>query len=634
MEQNVTARNPRVTSALVAGAQRFQAALVVEAATDGKVLTPTERAALLEEIWPSIEETNQETPAHARIAKSHVLFTHPDKPFLRAGKGTVQRAGSLALYEEELDALYREAETVAVQPNGDTVHGPGRNADRESVKQFVSETIVSLMRWTDLKDEDNIFIRGMDSLQTITAVRILRHGLEMAAISVPLIYMKPSVSDLTDAILQLKENEPVAAQATKDSRLRERSEMLKHFQDQIDQIPKSTPATRSTEKHSVILTGSTGVLGTYLLDTLLNNPSVTHIYCLNRRKDSRSAQLESNKTCHLSTTLDFTRITFLTGDLSKEHFDLPVETYQTLRDTATVVIHNAWPVNFNLSLSSFTPQLLGIVNLLSFCAGAASPPPRLFFMSSISSVMGHHTESGIIPEENVVTDTPGPNGYAESKYLSEQLLAYAASKLSLPLSFARVGQIAGAARKPGLWNRAEWFPSLALSSRHIGAIPDTLGPSMNRIDWVPVDLLSEVLADLALNERDASGSVEVFHPHNLHPQPWLSILPAVQKELSSGRDKELEIISLGEWIVRVRRDMEEKGRAQDTDLETLLRLNPAVKLLDFYQGLDAQNKEQSLQANVFETSRTAENSEALRAVPAIDKEWIAKWIGEWVDTSE
>ncbi|KAJ5613188.1 NRPS-like enzyme [Penicillium lagena] len=634
VEQYVTARNKRVTGALVAGAQRFQAALIVEAATDGKVLTPTERAALLEEIWPSIEETNQEAPAHARISKSHVLFTHPDKPFLRAGKGTVQRAGSLALYEEELDALYREAETVAVQPNGEAVHGPGRNADREAVKQFVSETIVSLMRWTDLKDEDNIFIRGMDSLQTITAVRILRHGLEMAAISVPLIYMKPSVSDLTDAIMQLKEDEPVAAQATKDSRLRERSEMLKYFQDQIDQIPKTTPAIRSIDKHSVILTGSTGVLGTYLLDTLLNNPSVAHIYCLNRRKDSRSAQLESNKTYHLGTTLDFTRITFLTGDLSKEQFDLPAETYQTLRDTATVVIHNAWPVNFNLSLSSFTPQLQGIVNLLSFCADAASPPPRLFFMSSISSVMDHQTESGIIPEASVVTDTPAPNGYAESKYLSEQLLAHAARKLSLPLSFARVGQIAGAARMPGLWNKAEWFPSLALSSRHIGAIPDAFGPSMNRIDWVPVDLLSEVLVGLALSESDAPGSVEVFHPHNLHPQSWLSILPAVQKALSSGRDKELEVISLGEWIVRVRRDMEEKGRAQDQELERLLRSNPAVKLLDFYEGLDAQNREQSLQATVFETSRTAGRSEALRAVPAIDKAWIAKWIGEWVDASE
>ncbi|CAL5868171.1 uncharacterized protein PFLUO_LOCUS2395 [Penicillium psychrofluorescens] len=633
MEQNVTARNRRVTGALVAGAQRFQAALVVEAATDGKVLTPTERAALLEEIWPSIEKTNQETPAHARIAKSHVLFTHPDKPFLRAGKGTVQRAGSLALYEEELEALYREAETVAVQPNGDTVQGPGRNADREAVKQFVSETIVSLMRWTDLKDDDNIFIRGMDSLQTITAVRILRHGLEMAAISVPLIYMKPSVSDLTDAIMQLKEDEPVAAQETRDSRLRERSEMLKHFQDQIDQIPKPTPAARSTEKHTVILTGSTGVLGTYLLDTLLNNPSVAHVYCLNRRKDSRSAQLESNKTCHLGTTLDFTQTTFLTGDLSKEQFDLPAETYQTLRDTATVVIHNAWPVNFNLSLSSFTPQLQGIVNLLSFCAGTASPP-RLFFVSSISSVMGHPTKSGIIPEESIVTDTPAPNGYAESKYLSEQLLAHAASKLSIPLLLARVGQIAGAARKSGLWNRAEWFPSLALSSRHVGAIPDTLGPSMNRIDWVPVDLLSEVLAGLALSESFAPGSVEVFHPHNLHPQLWVSILPAVQKELSSGRDKELEVIPLGEWIVRVRRDMEEKGRAQDEDLETLLRSNPAVKLLEFYEGLDVQGKEQSSLANVFETSRTAGRSEALRAVPAIDKECIAKWIGEWVDASE
>lgn len=152
-----------------------------------------------------------------------------------------------------------------------------------------------------------------------------------------------------------------------------------------------------------------------------------------------------------------------------------------MRDSSTIVIHNAWPVNFNLSLPSFRPQLDGLIALIKFTASAACSP-HLFFVSSISSVLSYHSPSLQIQEEVIsIQSAPFANGYAESKYVSEHLLDHATNKLHISCSFARVGQIAGAVRYAGLWNKAEWFPSLIISSLHVGTVPDSLG-QMDPID--------------------------------------------------------------------------------------------------------------------------------------------------------
>ena len=281
-----------------------------------------------------------------------------------------------------------------------------------------------------------------------------------------------------------------------------------------------------------------------------------------------------------------------------------------------------------------------MVNLISFCASALTKP-RLFFISSISSVVAHSTESGINPEQVIITQSPAPSGYAESKYLTEILLDHAAKRLQIPLSFARVGQIAGPVKSPGLWNPAEWFPSLITGSIYIGAIPDSLGAAMGRIDWVPMDLLSEVLVGLALQSPEGSeiGSVEVFHPVNIHPQSWHDLLPTVLEQIAVATSKALDVIPMREWVVLVRQAMESKGRDNLTgskDLETLLKANPAAKLLGFYEHLDGQGTmqvessgTQTCLPNALATTRTAAKSDALCAVPAVKGDWIARWIRGW-----
>lgn len=96
---------------LVVGATRFQPALILEPVT--QPTSDEERQRLLESVWARVEQANKQSVAHGRIDRDHIMVASPDKPFLRAGKGTIQRAVTVKLYRDEIDRLYEKAEQAS-----------------------------------------------------------------------------------------------------------------------------------------------------------------------------------------------------------------------------------------------------------------------------------------------------------------------------------------------------------------------------------------------------------------------------------------------------------------------------------------------------------------------------------------
>ncbi|KAJ5634499.1 NRPS-like enzyme [Penicillium herquei] len=623
-EQQIVSANPEVTGCLVVGAQRFQASLIIELA-GGEDLSVNERAEMIERLWPSIEEANIPTPAHARIAKSHIIFTSPEKPIPRAGKGTVQRAGALNLYAQEIESIYADADKLA-DLDANHQDGPGGVDDAAQVAEYIKTSILAITGWNpeSFTDEENWFNLGLDSLQAITATRVLKRGLNLQSLTPNVIYLNPTVTGLTHALQHLHQTNEEFTEAKNEALIQERDQLLQEMIGRIKiteaQKPEESPAT-----HSVILTGSTGQMGTYLLNTLTNSPEVEHVYCLDRDDHARDRQRDRSAAYGLAAA-DEARVSFWKSDLSQADFGLQQDQLQKLQEQATLVIHNAWPVNFNISLASFKPNLTGVVNLINFSSQAIRSP-RLLFISSISSTLGHQTETGLIPETIVTTTSPAPNGYANSKYISEHLLAYAAQQGVPHLAFARVGQVAGPIRYPGLWNKSEWFPSVVLSSLHLGVLPDSLGQAMDRVEWVPIDLLAEILVDVAFINN---SGLSVYHPVNLNPKSWKETQPFVTDALQKVSGKTVETISLRHWVLRVRKDVEAASQGDkvlnEGELQAHLAKNPAAKLLEFFEGLVANSTSES----ALDTQHTAQASEKLREVDAVKPEWVEKWVEEWL----
>lgn len=100
--------DPRVKGALVVGSGRFEPALIVEPVLYPKNVEGEE--SFLDSIWPKVLLANNDSVAHGKISRPLIGISNPSKPFLRAGKGTVQRAGTVKLYGEEIEQIYNHSE--------------------------------------------------------------------------------------------------------------------------------------------------------------------------------------------------------------------------------------------------------------------------------------------------------------------------------------------------------------------------------------------------------------------------------------------------------------------------------------------------------------------------------------------
>ncbi|KAK3308608.1 uncharacterized protein B0T15DRAFT_391903 [Chaetomium strumarium] len=656
MEHYIVAHAPELSGALVLGAQRFQAALLIEPADADLTRTTAEQAALVERIWPVVEEANRAAPAHARVEKPLVLVTTPDRPLIRTPKGTIQRATSIAQYSAEIDRLYADADVILDDDDDIVASGPRLDpSNTNAVAQFVRESVGAVTGWHDVDDSVNFFERGMDSLQVLQLTRTLRRGLYRSDLGISTVYQHPTVPQLTAAVISRRGNG--ARMEDPDREIME--PLLSTYRGLIHQIPKTTTklsslgdANSSTrplpEPVDVVLTGSTGALGTLLLHALLRRPEVGHVFCLNRSADGgRAAQAKRFAAAGIAAD----RISFLHADLARPSLGLDDATYASIRARAALVIHNAWPVNFNLALPAFRPQLAGLVNLFALAA-AANHPMRIVFISSVGAVAAHR--AGPAGEAILeLLDTPFPNGYSRSKFLAEQLCDAAARHLGQPVSVLRVGQIAGSVRSGGAgagmqWNRAEWLPSLVLTSlRHLRCLPDSLGPAFSNVDWLPADLLAEAVCDLAFaadlpQEEEGGGGEDqpgagagVFHLRNPHTTPWRTLLPAiVDVALKHGAPRP-DIVPPAVWLARLHESESSDGVS-----------NPAVKLIDFYRhglwaprdaggGDDpsaklANNNNAASPVVMLSVGRALAASSTLRNMPPVGPEWMRKWVNEWI----
>lgn len=610
-----------VRNALVIGQGRFEAALLVEPSA-GLNLSVDEKASLIERIWPTVQMANSKCPAHARVSKSHILFATPEKPMSRASKGTVQRKFTIANYAAEIDALYTDADNL--RDHEDPVE-----IDINHLDQSLLRILISTMGKADLSIEDDLFSVGMDSLQVIQTARLLKLGLKGIGIDADnfapsTVYTNPTISKLAAAVKALTQESRITNEAAEKIRVEKMSLMLERHSTLLETRDEK-PGRQSRRPQVVVLTGSTGALGSYLLDSLVACGSIAKIYCLNRSINSEQQQARVNGPRGLATEWDSQRVIFLTCDLAKHDIGLGHKRYTEILMSADLIIHNAWQVDFNLSLESYErTHLQGVFNLINFSAYSAHNA-IIFFISSVGAVMNWPARnSGSVPEE-VITDftVPQAMGYAESKHVSERLLALANSKIHTPVSICRVGQIAGPIlQTKGMWNKQEWLPSLIISSQHLGIIPETLGNMWN-IDWIPIDILSTIILELALYSTAGSGSTppRVYHTVNPSLTTWTALLPHIQSQMSPPT---VRAVPLATWVKTLR------ASAATSLTKEALDANPALKLMDFYEALLSPDAGLA----VLQTVHTEDSSPALRSLGPVGGEWMAKWMRQWRGESE
>lgn len=476
-----------VSRVIVVGQSRFQPALLVEprwAEWDG---SESERS-FIDQIWPTVEKANKIAPGHGRILKTKIGLASKSKPFKTTPKGTVLRRQVVNDYMEEIDLIYSRSdeEYVGKIPQTATI---------EDVTKYIQGVVSGLLSVDQIEETTDIFAMGLDSLQTSElsnilqgAVLSLRPENNFEAITSMKLYAYPSVEQLSKYVYCLAHGNDPSAEDSTDSEL----ERFKRVNTLVERYTNGLPENQLTGfnrngKHSVILTGSTGSLGNYILNELVNDQSISKIYCLNRSEDAETRQSKSFEEKGLAIPTDFHhRVEFLQARFGDEKFGLSEKKYEELKESVDMVIHNAWKVNFNHKVEAFEQtHIEGVRRLVDFSLESANKA-HIHFISSISTIGAWGPQHGQsipeIPLEDL--DVVLRQGYGESKYVAERICAIASAHSGVPTSIYRVGQIGGPTTDKGAWNKQEWLPSIVATSKALKQVPNNLGTMP--VDWIPV----------------------------------------------------------------------------------------------------------------------------------------------------
>ena len=328
----------KVTGALVIGQGRFEATVLLEL-KERVPDTEEGRKAILDELSPYITKANQSAPTFAKIGHGRDFITIAGKPMLRTDKGTVKRRATNQAYEKEIDEFY--ADIAGFEDSADAVQLDPR--DQDVVRMAIRNALNEVEGLRDVKFDQDLFATGMDSLQVMNLVRQLRSsfrdhdgGVLTKLISPRTIYTNPTVLKLAASIQYLAEHGDTAAEGLEIERIGKMEGMLEKYSQGLPQ-PRNNTTTRQQQGLTIVLTGSTGSLGSYLLDCLLTNSQVKKVICLNRGTDSATKQKNSNRSRGLAAEWG-ERVQFLSTDLSKTELGLDTDEYNMLVEEASAII--------------------------------------------------------------------------------------------------------------------------------------------------------------------------------------------------------------------------------------------------------------------------------------------------------
>ncbi|KAL3457865.1 hypothetical protein BJX64DRAFT_292717 [Aspergillus heterothallicus] len=586
---------PGVHASLVAGHKRPYPILLIE----------LEPSATAEETLPSahaaLEELNKLSPKYAQIHRTDILIVDPGKLFIRTPKGTINRSQTEKLYEVKIEALYNASTEIPV-----TLQVQIDPSTDDTLIKTIAEFVGGLTGVKDLGINDDFFASGLDSRQVQMLAASVARALENQKDVLFLrnaVYMNPTARGLVSHIRQDKADDISGIF----------DEILNKYSSSLPQPAK--PASQSIKNsHHVLVTGTTGFVGSFILISLLKIPTVTEITCLNRR-------LPDSPVCSA-----MTKVKHFKADLSQSSFGLPKEDYTHLVATVTEIIHCQWPVTFNLPLALFEPHVAGVANLVNLAYNSPNNT-NIIFLSSIATIQGWSKPTPV-PEAALNSLTYAQGGYGQSKMLASKLLDEAAAKSGVPTAVCRVGQVGGPVNSEGVWPERDWFPTLLRASQIMGVLPRSLG-HFNEVDWLPVDSLSEGLVALALGdlnhssteiaEQNSEGAL-YYHFTNPAISSYTTLVPSILRHLGA---QLTTVDTLAEWNERLACWAKSDGK---DDARTEFTMAAAMALLEFYQGL-ASNLDQPDAR--LDTKATVAKVPLLSEVGAVSEAWMEIWLGQW-----
>ncbi|KAJ5112356.1 hypothetical protein N7532_000401 [Penicillium argentinense] len=615
----VLAGDPHIAGALVVGNGRPEVLLLIEPRPGPQVARMSKKE-FIDAIWPSIAQANSIAPEYGKIRRSRIVLSQPNLGFFRAPKGTISRKPTESLYAEYIAAVFLYGTT-----DEQSEIGILENHWMDEAKRFIGSIVHDIRPDITLKESDDFFVaKAIDSLTVVELGQKLRLGLHrrmdkkknVINFWLHTIFENPSIEALAKATFNavFERNELDLQRASGVD------EILDGLVAQLPEPSKENQAPSFPDADiKVVLLGSRGRLGPYIVKDLLDDPRVAGIKCLDRGTDGRAAFQRRADELNLDIDSNNARLQFISVDLSRPNLNLPQKQLDEISNHVDVIIHNAWAVNFALSLSSFLPEMLKSVNTLIEIANRAPSHPRIVFMSSTGAVQRWVkviSPNVPVPEEVIkCAHTTALTGYAQSKQVAERLLAAAGAELQIPITILRLGQVAGPTTigDAGKWDSRDWVHSVAILSKASGLVPDEMG----QVDWIPVDQMSRAILDLSLQQEQPANTdtpfVQLYNVVHPRPVPFSEFATALQACISSS-----QLVSFEQWVEHFT-CLLPKRLSREAEAEK-------IRILPFFQSIVGEEQPR------FDLDKCKLTSFTMAGMEPVSQKLLGEWCRRWTET--
>ncbi|UQC73913.1 male sterility protein [Colletotrichum lupini] len=562
---------------------------------------------LAEEVWKVVDICNRNSPTYSRIPRQTILILQNEETLPVTPKGNVRWTIAWDLYGDRVEELYNSFLGNQLESDKASKPFPSRNSgasDLEIVQTVVAD--VFDLSVEDLVPDQNWYELGLDSMRAVE----IRSRLVKSFGVFPLMFIfeYPTARKLLEFLQLFKGalNSNASAAGNHYEWIRS---TIRRMNIEIDnlQVNQAQQEDLKNEGEVIYLTGASGALGNALLEVLVQMATVQKIYCAVRGADPQARVRGSMKERGYPAIIHQSeKIVPVSYDMKDGKLGLDERMYQRLANEVTTVMHNAWKLDFNQPIQQFEDDCLrGTMHLMSFCLTGLKK--TFNFMSSVAAAMGSPAGTKV-PELPLSPDPANtlPTGYAQSKFIIEQVTQHYASTHNVPVRILRVGQLCGHSRL-GAWNHTEMWPTMMMAGlNQLDAMPSL----QTNVDWLPVDFCAEAISDAVIHNT-AETSYAVCNLVNPSAISWEQLLSMLEE--ACGR--KIQRISMRKWVIR----LEATAESQSLGVKEL----PALKLLGFFQSMAEGNGNGE---GVEFDAGTVRNGRR------IEVDMIERWLGVWRQT--
>ncbi len=353
-------------------------------------------------------------------------------------------------------------------------------------EQVVAEVFAQILELDRVGRDDDFFVLGGTSL---SAIRVRAALSERLATEVPLrlLFSYPLVSDLALAVRDESAASATGPDPAADIAL-----------DPAIDLAGRAPA-RSGAPRTILLTGATGFLGSFLLRELLARTDAT-IHCLVRATDDVTA-VDRVVSTAAKYGIDISgareRLVGVPGDLGRPGLGIDPARWAALADGIDAIYHNGALVNHLEPYGRMRAANVGGTTEVLRLATTTRIKP-VHYVSTLSVLAGIPQDSGI---------PGGLPGYAMTKWVAEQLV-HTAIERGVPIAVYRPGlitgdSVSGAAPAEDAW----WTMLRAMLVLGVAVDVRAIGVEMAPVDHVAAGIVGRSLDPAALgNTYRAAGS--------------------------------------------------------------------------------------------------------------------------------